>query len=149
MDRERCKAIRGLLQQILPLYADEFKQIGVSVRDGNAKFDTIIGTATFKLEFVDLADNGEKVDIFAENFKRQAQYYGLNPEILGKKFTDKMRGNEFTVVGLNPAKRKKCILISDGNKTYITTPETIIRMFPNEHGKPTLFDTGLKIVNKP
>lgn len=144
MDREKCKSIRELLQQILPLYADEFKQIGVTVRDGNAKYDSMIGTATFKLEFVDLTENGEKVDIFVNNFKRQAQYYDLNPIILGMKFTDKMSGKEFTVTGLDPKRRKKCILISHGGKTYITTPEAIRRQFPKEH----LIDTSVPFMNK-
>lgn len=59
----------------------------------------------------------------AQDWKAHAFMFGLNAEDLGKKF--KYRGQEHTIMGLCPRKRKFPVLVSVGGKQMLFTLETL------------------------
>jgi len=61
-------------------------------------------TATFKVVGSEVSEDGEVFSQEAEDFKRHAASYGLQPSDLGKEFNS--RGNLFVITGLKSRRRK-------------------------------------------
>lgn len=88
---------------------------GVKLEAGSASYST--GTFTLKINGGLLKEDGSAVQKEAEDFKRYAKMFGLEPEDLGQKF--KSNGKEYTISGLATRKSKYPILAKDAQgKTY-------------------------------
>jgi hypothetical protein len=117
--------LKSLREDINAALSDTAKKHNVTLRAANANYDPVLGTATFKLEVLALDDTGEKRDIPAELFLKNAEMLGLRKNDLHKEIT--MSGRKFTVIGYKPKSRKNCILIKDSQsgKVFVTDLPTV------------------------
>lgn len=119
MNRQKCQRIRERLNEVFATVADDLKkEFGIKVSVGGGRYsDSEVGQATFKLEVAEFGAGGSVETKEMAAFKREAQFYGLKAEDLGKSFVS--RGEKFTICGLKPRSRKYPILAKNSrNKTY-------------------------------
>lgn len=124
LSKQMLKELRADINQALESVG---KKHNVTMRAANASFDPQGGTAQFKLEIVELGEQGAVRDIPAELFLTYADVLGLKKEHLHKEIT--LSDRKYKVTGYNPKARKNCITILDSvaNKTYVTTVDIVRR----------------------
>jgi len=98
IDKDACRLIRNTLDQALAPVA---AQLGVSLKAGHISYALDGKTANVKLEVATLGTDGLAVDKDAEYFKKNAQWMGMKPEDLGRKFKH-WDGKEYELIGYNP-----------------------------------------------
>lgn len=126
-DKKNLTTLRPELEKRLKAIEAE---LGITFKLGSCKFNDI--SATFALECLAMTETGETVDKRAEDFKRLAVMYGLEPSDLGKTITLTTRkGTEvFTIVGLEsrPRVSKPVVIQKAGSdETYRIDVETALR----------------------
>ena len=102
------------------------KELGVNIKTGNCRYSS--STFTFKLEGIDLGEDGKAVSKGASDFVMLATSFGLKPEDLGKEFVS--RGETFKITGLNLKAKKYPIqaeMLSNG-KNYKFPADTVCRL---------------------
>jgi hypothetical protein len=120
MEKQAVKDLREKIQKVL----NDAKIEGFVLKVGNATYGET--SAMFKLEASKIGDNDEVQDRSAENFKRMALLYGLNPEDLGKTFTTAQQ--TYTIVGLNPKSRKFPVIAKRSDGKTFKFPIDVIRL---------------------
>ncbi len=91
-DKVNLKHLRTVIDLALAPIAEEH---GIQIRLGSCSFSD--STARAKLEF-SVLKNGVVVDMYAEAFKRSAEFLGMKPEDLGREF---INGEAYRLVGYN------------------------------------------------
>ena len=99
------------------------------------------GANDLKVQIGITVPNAEGVVVPAEvtNFTKYATFFGLSPDMLGKKFTS--RGIEYTIAGLNPRRRKYKIstVASNGARSSWDSRDVLLLM-----GKPVALQEVVK-----
>ena len=102
IDRDACRVLRTTLDQALAPVA---AQLGISLKAGHISYALDGKTANVKLEVATLSADGTAIDKDAECFKKNAEWLGMKPEDLGRKFKSS-EGKEYTLTGYNPRAQK-------------------------------------------
>lgn len=123
MDKEKLRRVREVLEDIFKKNEDELKKVGVVVSTGNATYDML--DAVMKLKIIDFED-GEQADLDKMMWERYAQMYGMEKDWYGKTF--KNDGKEYKIVGINPNKRSKPVIVDVNGKRYLVDERTIKMM---------------------
>jgi len=111
--------------------AEYAKGLGLSVQGKGGSFDGSGGSFTLRVGFALLQKDGKPFDQAAEDFRRDAFIYDLQPSDLGAAFN--LHGERYTVVGLNPRKRLRPILIArarDGKRFCLSAEDTAKKLRP-------------------
>lgn len=124
----KCEAIRNELKALLWAFADIEKKHGVKVRLGNGIRDQ--SSLTIKVEFAEVAADGNALTREATDFKMLAGAYGLKPEDLFKTFT--VGGKTYKIVGCRSRASKKPILCETGGKVFIFSEDAVRRFLATE-----------------
>lgn len=106
MTKDQVKTLREKLQCVLD---EASESLGYRLKLGNATFSA---TATFKLECSPLRADGTAVSKEAEDYKRNARLYRMDPEWLGREFTTS-GGRVYRLTGLALKSRKFPILAQE------------------------------------
>ena len=124
MDRNTAEGTMELIKKIFASHEAEFRALGVAVAVTNACTFSPHDLTT-KIQAVDISGDvsaGTPVNAFAEQFKRLCVVYGMKESDLGT--TVSMGGRKYTLVGLNPKRRAKPLIIKrDDGKEFISTVE--------------------------
>lgn len=120
MTKEQVKALREKLQCVLD---EASESLGYVLKLGNATFSA---TATFKLECSPIKTDGSVVSKEAEDYKRNARLFQMDPEWLGENFI--VGGRIYRLTGLSVKSRRFPILAVevDSGKTY-KLPEGVVQ----------------------
>lgn len=120
------QTVRLVQEGAVKALADYAKKLGLTVKAVGGSFDDNILTA--KIQFTVTEREGQKVDPAADDFRKYATVYDLQPADLGRVFL--MRGEEYTVAGLLMYKRSKPVLVtrSRDKKRFSMTPEDVARL---------------------
>ncbi len=112
MDKQKIDKIHREMQEAVQKVA---KSNGVAITMAGGKFDDI--SATIKFKVVELAEDGNVVDVKAEDFKKYARNFNLKPKMLGECFTT-IVGKTYKVVGLKPSNHRYPVICEDtkGNR---------------------------------
>jgi hypothetical protein len=124
-DRPQVKLVREVIQKELDKLAQNMK---MTIRVGNASFTPT--TITFKVAVAAIGEDGKVHSPEAENFKKFAVMYGLQPTDLGRQFRS-WHGNElYTITGLSPRRSKYPIHASrsDGRRFKFGAGEVKARL---------------------
>ena len=119
-DRPSLKFLRGEIDTALKAVADKHD---IVLKLGNISFSG--NNASMKVEASVKNASGEVITKEAEDFKRQAMFYGLEPSDLGKTVT--MRGQKYTICGLKPKSTKYPILAKRGDGAVVKVPLDMIK----------------------
>lgn len=122
LDRKTVRNIGEEMERELEAVA---KKYGVQIERGGATFDPNGNFATYKIKVSTVADDGTVMSKEAEDFKRKAGRFGLDPEMLGKGF--KHNGETFTVVGLAAKAKKYPVLVERADGKAFKMPSTLVR----------------------
>jgi len=106
IDRHACRLLKAKLQAALDLDNLGFKELGVDVQVGSARFSS--SSATFKVEVSIVAADGTVETKTVSDFKRCAQLWGLQPDDFGRTF--RSRGIAYEICGGKPGSYKYPIL---------------------------------------
>lgn len=106
MDRETVKIIAAKVEAAVRGVAEEHG-VQITYKGGNY----CESSALLKLEVAEIRC-GEAVTREAEDFRRNANLVGLQPEDLGREFRD-WSGDTYKIVGLKPSSRKYPILVKN------------------------------------
>lgn len=118
LTRESIRNLRDELQTHLDAISAE---IGYKLTLGNASFGA---TVTFKLEAAPMDMNGDATSKTAEDFKRGAYLFGLQPTDLGREFI--ANGARYKVTGLAIKSRRFPILVErEDGKVFKFPAETV------------------------
>ena len=122
-----------LRDALLPRITEVGKELGVDLQLGNGSYDRegLYGKLTLEISALQSSENGNgppvTTDKYAVEWTRQAKWLGLNPEWLGKTFTDSRR-IEQTIVGLNTRAWKMPVLTRGSNgKLYKFPVDMVVR----------------------
>ena len=109
---------RRVTEEVNKALAEVGRKLGINIqRSGNATYDN--STFRFKVECSLIGENGEVRSREAEDFKRFASIYGLEPEHFGATFKT-WDGSEYTITGLNMKARKRPIIAKNiQGKSYV------------------------------
>ncbi len=114
-DRPTLKVLRGALETALKSIESQF---GISVDVGSASFTS--ENVTFKVNVAVVGTSGQVMTKEATRFKQLASFYGLDPNLLFKKFTNpNAPQDEYKVLGLNTGRGKYPIIaerVRDGKQ---------------------------------
>ena len=97
------------------------KELGIVIKCGRATFTST--NATMKLEFSAIGDSGEVISREAEEFKRCARLFGLDPSMLNQTFH--INGKDYKVVGMSPRSRRYPVIVEHFGKKYKMTASAI------------------------
>jgi hypothetical protein len=117
---------KKLYEELEPL----LNKHGFKLGKVSAAVDEAFGTVRLTLNLADanLTDaSGELTTAEAERWKSHAQYLDLNPEWLGRSFSQ--GGKLFVIKGLRDGNSKKCVSLERDGKIYVATPEQVQRAF--------------------
>jgi hypothetical protein len=109
IDREACRKLRDAINKALAPVSEE---LGVSLKAGNATYTPDGKTARFHLDILTTDDSGKAVDKDAEYFKRNAPFFGMKADDLGKQFKS-FGGKVYELVGYNSKSRKFPFIAKD------------------------------------
>ena len=110
---------RRVTEEINKALADVGRKLGINIqRSGNATYDD--STFRLKVECSLVGEPGEVRSKKAEDFKRYARSYGLEPEHLGATFKA-YDGSEYEITGLKVRASKRPIIAKsvNGGKSYV------------------------------
>jgi len=123
MERSKVKELSAAMNEALKQVEESF---GVQIQIGRCSFGE--NNASFKVEVSEKSSDGKVITKEAEAFKRNARFYGLQADDLGREFTTP-DGKTFTITGLNSRGRKYPILGSDASgKSYKFPSEMVASM---------------------
>lgn len=111
-DKHECQVVEVVLKAKLKELAEE---LGIDVRYAGGRFDA--NTFTMRVECSTVEESGFVNTRAAEDFKRSAQFYGLEATDLGRRFNYSFETYEIT--GLKPKSRKFPIIakrVKDGRE---------------------------------
>ena len=115
---------RKLLQDIRPEMDEALKPLaekyGITIQVGNGSYGGLTGHLKVNLA----TTNEEGEDQNAIDYKRYASLYNLKEEWLNQSFVQ--RGETYTIVGLNPKKRKNMLLVRRERDGSIRIAPTIM-----------------------
>lgn len=99
------------------------KRFGIDIQFRGGTFSG--SEFTFRVRATTLDTNGAVKDKKAENFKKLASLYGMNPNDLGRTFTSGY--SKYEIVGLNPSAHKYPIIVRDvkTNKRFKLSSDTV------------------------
>ena len=106
MTKDQVKALREKLQCVLD---EASESLGFALKLGNA---TVGATVTFKLECSPIQADGTAISKEAEDYKRNARLFKMDPEWLDKEFTTS-GGRVYRLTGLALKSRKFPILAQE------------------------------------
>jgi hypothetical protein len=121
MDKPKIRDMRPVIEAALKSVEERF---GVKVKVGNASFTP--NNVVFKVEFAELVD-GKAVTKEIEDFKRNAVFFGLQPDDMGKTFL--FRNDAYTVCGLAPKSRKAPVLARRTDGKVFKFPVAEVRLW--------------------
>lgn len=107
IERFDTKGARLVHEGAVKALADYAKGLGLTVKAVGGSFDDNAFTA--KMRFTVTERNGKVVDTAADDFRKNADLFGLKPSDLGMTFIS--GGETFMVVGLLPNKRAYPVLV--------------------------------------
>lgn len=118
IDRATVRMIQQRMQTVLE---DLGKELGLSFRAGNARFDD--ASATVKVHVGTIGKGGVVVDPLASDFKKYAKMYGLKPAWLGKSF--KWAGQQYRIVGLNTRGRVRPVIVERNGRRFRASEQEV------------------------
>jgi hypothetical protein len=122
IDRAATKAIADRAEERLEELAQE---LGLNVRYAGGSFSA--SNAVIKFEFAVVGENGQAATREAEAFKQLAFTLGLQPDDLGRRFSN-ITGEVFEIVGLKPKSPRFPLLgkrVRDG-KVFKFVPKAVV-----------------------
>ena len=126
MNQEKTKLIKDTLSKNLNLLSEILeKEIGENFKIDINSPSTNEGYSTFKIDVFEVDENGKSVDKFEKFFTLKAHEYGLKSSFLHKTFI--VNNTPYKIIGLNPSNTKKKILTKSCGKTYIFTPQQVLK----------------------
>jgi len=119
--KEKCREIRERAEELLKPLVEE---MGIEANVGNATYGH--SSATFKVEFRVLSEDGTPTGKDAEAFKRYEYRHGISPDALGVTF--KLKGEDFRITGYRPRATKNPVLVEkvDTGHPYVV-PEGMVK----------------------
>lgn len=118
-----------------------FKKHGFDLAPYGGRVDELLGTVKLSLELRDVAHvgaDGKKTTPERETYRQLCGIYEMKVEWLdGAEFT--MNRESFRITGMKRGRAEKSVLIERvrDSKTFVTTPESVIRAFAAKEAKPT------------
>ena len=119
--------MRMLREEIDKALIPVCEKFDISLKAGNASFAEHEGH--FKLMVKTKDKDGNVLDTQSEDFKKYAKCFGLDPNLLGKRFS--IGGTIYKVVGLKPNARKYPIVgkrVTDG-EIFVFPPNSLNAQF--------------------
>ena len=117
-DKTSCNLIAAEVEKELAKFKSKY---GITVKRGNGKFSST--NFTLKIDLGLMVD-GKVVDKYAEAWKKNAYFYGMNKGWLGKTFVSK--GKTFKITGWNKSAHKYPVIAETlKGKAYKFTSDSI------------------------
>jgi hypothetical protein len=124
MNIERCRQLRAILDKTFADLESQMLALGVKVSVGKASYTPdSVGSASFKVEFAEIAADGNVATAESQAFKANAFIFGLKSEDLFRKFRN--GGREFKIIGLKSRARTMPILCECEGKRFKFAAETV------------------------
>lgn len=102
-----------------------FAKYGIKVMGRTARVDAADGTYKFNISYATPEGSATKLKKDEENFRFYANgsNTNLNPDWFGKKFRSGV--NVYKIVGYNPKKRAKPVMLDCNGKSYSASPDYV------------------------
>lgn len=118
IDRQLLNDLRPDMEEMLQPLAEKH---GINIEIGSGRYGGLTGHLKVELS----TTNEEGDDERAVQYKQYAENHGLRKEWLGKSF--KIRGESFTVIGLDLKKRKNIVILRrDRDGVEMKAPERTV-----------------------
>jgi hypothetical protein len=119
MNREKAKILGEEVKVALEQIANKHS-LHLAFRGGS--FDPMTGFYRPSVEFQEVTESGQPQK-HVTAFKTYAGLYNLQADDLGKSFT--VRGHKYTIVGLDPKKRTRPVIVEKDGKDYVMSADEV------------------------
>jgi len=114
--KDVCRLLRGRMNEALESVGKDF---GIKLDVGSMSFTA--NSVNIKVSGLVLESDGKAFDKEADDYRKHHMFLGL-PELGAECF---LNGKTYSIVGYRTKARDKSIIIENGGKRYVVSPQTI------------------------